>query len=87
MFTKIFNTDKESREILLLEESQFRKAGIFGDQLISLLREKDDWIKDNTLTVFTNLKIVFNDPTIIAFNLFLQNLNRNNTVSIKIKLD
>ena len=78
--------DKRLKEILVLEESVFRKEK-HTDILIGLLREREDWIQDNILTIMTNLKFNFQSPEIVVFNEYLRILRNRNTIAIRIVLD
>ena len=75
------------KTIILVKEEQFRKAGRHGDELMSVLREHDEGVKDNYLTIRTNLR--FNHPSnvIQAFNQYLRQLRSGGTTAIQIELE
>ena len=74
------------KEILLVDESSFRIAGRHGDALISMLKDSNG-VKDNVLTIMTNLNYLHRDPLIRVFNTMLRELNRKGTIMIKVALD
>ncbi len=87
MFNNLSKGSNGLKTILLLEEEAFRKIGDHGDVLIGLLREKEEWIKDGVLTVFTNIKFSSSMPLLQVFNDQLRRMRSNNIISIKVKLE
>jgi hypothetical protein len=76
-----------SKTILQLNEESFRKAGKYGDQLISILKDKKDDIKNGVMSIRTGMKYLHQDPVMIAFNMYLQKLRMQNIVMIQVILD
>jgi len=75
------------KSIILLREEEFRKAGRYGDELISVLRDHDDGIKDNYLTIRTNLRFQHPSYVIQAFNHYLKKMQMSGTIAIQIELE
>lgn len=75
------------KNILVIEEQAFRRAGKHGGILVSILRERDSDIKDNCLYIRTNLKFEHPSLEIATFNRYLQMLRRRNIIGIQIVLD
>ena len=73
--------------ILQIEESQFRLAGKHTDKLLSFLKDCEDLVADNVLTIRTNLEFDLNDVVVQAFNHQLKILRMQKTLMIQIKLD
>lgn len=72
--------------ILQVEESQFRNNST-TDKLMGFLRECENLIENNILTIRTNLMFDLNDPIVHAFNHQLRILQAQQTIMIQIKLD
>lgn len=77
---------QQPKTIQLLTEQEFRKNR-YGEELMSILREREDWIENGTLTIFTNVRFTFESPVMQIFNLMLADMKVKNIISIKIKLD
>ena len=75
------------KQILLIEEEQFRNAGKYTEELMGVLRNRDDWIKDGVLSIDTSLNFTFNNRVVQAFNFQLRKLRQEGVISVKIKLD
>ena len=73
--------------ILQIEESQFRLAGKHTDKLLSFLKDCEDLVVDNVLTIKTNLEFDLNDVVVQAFNHQLKILRMQKTLMVQIKLD
>lgn len=87
MLDTLFHKDDYLKEILLIDESKFKQAGIFGKEVIDTLKKEDRWIKDGVLTLHTNTVFTINSPVMKILNLQLRSMKAKNIVSIKINLD
>ncbi len=72
--------------ILQIDEHQFRNNNT-TDRLIGFLRECEELISNNILTIRTNLRFDLNDPIINSFNHQLRILQSQKIVMIQIILD
>ena len=75
------------KEILQLNEEQFRNAGNHADRLLSILKDYKSGTEGNIITLDTNRKYLSEEPTIKAFNLYLRKLRAENVISIQVLLD
>ena len=75
------------KNILVVEEQAFREAGKYGDTLMSILRDREQDIKDNCLYIRTNLRFEHHSLEIAAFNEYLRMLRRQQVVGVQIRLD
>ena len=75
------------KTILQLDEKSFRLGGSHGDKLISILKQGEQRIKDNVLSIRTNLTFSHGSLEIQAFNLKLRELRQQNIVLIQVRLD
>tara|TARA_R110000744_G_scaffold69059_2_gene140303 strand:+ start:1020 stop:1271 length:252 start_codon:yes stop_codon:yes gene_type:complete len=75
------------KSVLQIDESQFRKAGKYGDKLISILKGREEDMTNNTLLIQTRFNYQHHSLEIQAFNFMLQSLRRDNVVAIQIVLD
>lgn len=75
------------KQILQIDECKFRKSGKYGDRLMSILRNRDEDIKDGVLSIRTNLIFNHQDPCIKAFNSQLRFMRRQGIVMVNVMLD
>ena len=84
----MLTTKNNTKSIIQVDEAQFRKVGVNGDALISILRQRDIDIKDEkTMLIRTNLTYQHQHPVINAFNSYLQMLRMSNVIAINVILD
>jgi len=74
------------KTILQIEESQFRNNKT-TERLMGFLRECDNLIDNNILTIRNNVFFDLQDPVIISFNRKLRTMRAQGVVMVQILLD
>lgn len=74
------------KTILQIEESQFRNNKT-TERLMGFLRECDNLIDNNILTIRNNVLFDLQDPVIISFNHKLRTMRAQGVVMVQILLD
>ena len=74
------------KTIIQVNESQFRD-GKHTDKLMGFLRECEELIENNIMSIRTNLRFDLHDHVVQAFNQKLNLLGRQGVVMIQVFLD
>jgi hypothetical protein len=74
------------KTILQLQEHQFRD-GNYTDELMGFLRECENLIENNIMSIRTNLRFDLQNPIVQAFNHKLNLLRREGVIMIQVLLD
>lgn len=74
------------KTIIQVNESQFRD-GEHTDKLMGFLRECEELIENNIMSIRTNLRFDLHDHVVQAFNQKLNLLGRQGVVMIQVFLD
>ena len=74
------------KTILQIEESQFRNNKT-TERLMGFLRECDNLIDNNILTIRNNVFFDLQDPVIVSFNHKLRTMRAQGVVMVQILLD
>lgn len=84
----LFRKNNDLKTILQLDEVDFRKSGSYGDMLISILKQREEDIKDNIMFIRTNLEYKHHHPVIQILNKFLKMIRETqNIIAIQVVLD
>ena len=74
------------KTIIQVNESQFRD-GKHTDKLMGFLRECEELIENNIMSIRTNLRFDLHDHVVQAFNQKLNLLGRQGVIMIQVFLD
>ena len=74
------------KTIIQVNESQFRD-GKHTDKLMGFLRECEELIENNIMSIRTNLRFDLHDHVVQAFNQKLNLLRRQGVIMIQVILD
>ena len=74
------------KTIIQVNESQFRD-GKHTDKLMGFLRECEELIENNIMSIRTNLRFDLHDHVVQAFNQKLNLLRRQGVIMIQVFLD
>ena len=75
------------KTILQLQEQDFRDAGNYTDKALSYIKECEELIVDNIMTIRTNISFDLNVPEVQVLNNYLQKLRLSNTIAVQIILE